>query len=229
MPMTGIATARAACQAMRTATGRIAGPERPPVPKARRGLRVSTSIARPSRVLMQERASAPASAHARAKTAMSPTLGESFGITGSRVAFRTALHDLVGHHGVAAEGHPALLDVRARDVDLEPVHAGRAVEDPRHLGVLLDGVAAHVHEHRRVVLRQPGQHVPDERLHPDALAGRSRSAARRASPRCAGSGSRRAARGRGPWTRGRPGARGRAGPRTRRRSRRCPRPRSAGS
>src|SRR5438128_2110377 len=36
-PMTGIRTARAACQAMRTAMGRMAGPESPPVPKARRG------------------------------------------------------------------------------------------------------------------------------------------------------------------------------------------------
>ena len=32
IPITGIRTARAACHAIRTATGRIAGPERPPVP-----------------------------------------------------------------------------------------------------------------------------------------------------------------------------------------------------
>ena len=90
MPITGILTARAACQAMRTATGRMAGPERPPVPKARRGRRVSTSTTRPSSVLMQETASAPASSEARAKTAMSATFGESLGMTGSRVALRTA-------------------------------------------------------------------------------------------------------------------------------------------
>ena len=90
IPITGIFTARAACQAMRTATGRMAGPESPPVPNASFGRRVSTSTARPSRVLMQESASAPASAAARAKTVMSATLGESLGITGSRVALRTA-------------------------------------------------------------------------------------------------------------------------------------------
>ena len=39
MPITGMRTARAACQVMRTATGRMAGPERPPVPKASRGWR----------------------------------------------------------------------------------------------------------------------------------------------------------------------------------------------
>jgi hypothetical protein len=90
MPITGIFTARAACQAMRTATGRMAGPDKPPVPKARRGRRASTSTTRPSRVLMQDTASAPASSEARANTAMSATFGESLGMTGSRVAFRTA-------------------------------------------------------------------------------------------------------------------------------------------
>ena len=39
---------------------------------------------------MQDSASAPASSAARASTAMSVTLGESFGITGRRVALRTA-------------------------------------------------------------------------------------------------------------------------------------------
>ena len=90
MPMTGMRTARAACHAMRTAIGRMAGPESPPVPKARRGTRRSTSIARPSSVLMQESASAPASSHTRANTLTSVTLGESLGMTGRRVALRTA-------------------------------------------------------------------------------------------------------------------------------------------
>ena len=138
-------------------------------------------------------------------------------------------HHLVRHARVAAEGHPALLHVRAGDVDLEAGDAAarrrrraRPRRTPRpcrrtrsRRAPCRGGAGAAARRARRRGCRRP--------------AGRSRSAGPRASPRCAASGRRRAARGRGPSTRGRRAARGRGCPRTRRRSRRCPRPRSAGS
>ena len=45
----------------RSATGLMAGPDRPPMTLARRGLRRATSTAMPERVLMHEIMSAPAS------------------------------------------------------------------------------------------------------------------------------------------------------------------------
>ena len=74
---------------------------------------------------MQESASAPASSEARANTVMSATLGESLGMTGRRVALRTAATTSWVILRVAAEGHPALLHVRAGDVDLEAGDARR--------------------------------------------------------------------------------------------------------
>jgi len=91
IPMIGSATAWAACQTMRTATGRMAGPERPPVVLASFGRRVCTSMAIPTSVLMRESASAPASAAALAIARMSVTLGESLGMMGRRVASLAAL------------------------------------------------------------------------------------------------------------------------------------------
>jgi hypothetical protein len=54
------------------------------------GSRVSTSIERPTRVLMSERTSAPPSTAALAAVTMSVTFGESFTTSGRRVAGRTA-------------------------------------------------------------------------------------------------------------------------------------------
>ena len=68
---------------MRTATGSTAGPDRPPVFIFRMGLRVATSMRIPRRVLISDRASAPAPATARAISVTSVTLGESFTITGT--------------------------------------------------------------------------------------------------------------------------------------------------
>ena len=67
---------------MRRATGRIAGPERPPVVKPIFGSRRSRSIARPTSVLIRESASAPASTAARADATMSVTFGESLTMSG---------------------------------------------------------------------------------------------------------------------------------------------------
>ena len=82
----GRSTAWATSQTIRTATGRTAGPDRPPVFIFSTGCRVFTSMRIPRRVLMSERASAPAPATARAISVMSVTLGESFTITGTEPA-----------------------------------------------------------------------------------------------------------------------------------------------
>src|SRR5205809_175005 len=90
MPTTGMRTARASSWTMRSATGLMAGPERPPLPAARRGRRASRSIAVARRVLMAVSASAPSASAARPTRVMSPTLGESFTQSGARTRARTA-------------------------------------------------------------------------------------------------------------------------------------------
>ena len=87
MPMTGIETACAACQTMRTATGLIAGPDRPPVLLASTNCRLSISIFAPVIVLIREIASAPPASAARAICVISVTLGVSFMITGWAASF----------------------------------------------------------------------------------------------------------------------------------------------
>ena len=89
MPRMGRLTARDTSHTIRTATGRTAGPDSPPVFIFKMGRRVFTSMRIPRRVLMRERASAPPSAAARAISVMSVTLGESFTITGT-AAWRLA-------------------------------------------------------------------------------------------------------------------------------------------
>src|SRR5688572_31298564 len=74
---------------IRTASGLIAGPERPPVPKERRGRAVAGSIDIPTNVLTSERTSAPASRAARADSTRSGAFGESFTTRVRRVADRT--------------------------------------------------------------------------------------------------------------------------------------------
>jgi len=62
--------------------GLMAGPDKPAVMLAMRGLRVSASMAMATKVLTSEMASAPASCATRAIWAMLVTLGESFTING---------------------------------------------------------------------------------------------------------------------------------------------------
>ena len=68
----------------------MAGPESPPVTFARTGFRLAMSMRIPTSVLMRQRPSAPSPSHARATSAMSATLGESFMKTGLPVTPRTA-------------------------------------------------------------------------------------------------------------------------------------------
>ena len=91
MPMIGICTFLALCQTMRRATGRTAGPERPPVLFASTILRLFTSTAMPVSVLIMEIASAPASSAASAFSVMSDTFGVSLTISGRFAAALTAL------------------------------------------------------------------------------------------------------------------------------------------
>ena len=66
----------------RTAIGRIAGPDRPPVVPASTGRIVTVSIVMPSSVLIIDSPSAPAAMQARAIATMSVTSGDSFANTG---------------------------------------------------------------------------------------------------------------------------------------------------
>ena len=79
-PTTGMLTALATCHTMRRATGLTHGPLKPPVPMLRRDFLRSTSMLMPIRVLMSDTLSAPSASTARAISAMSVTLGESFTI-----------------------------------------------------------------------------------------------------------------------------------------------------
>ena len=76
---------------MRSATGKMAGPEKPPMVLAMTGLRVRRSIRMPSSVLMSVSPSAPPSSHALAMDTISVTLGLSFIYTGFVVTAFTAL------------------------------------------------------------------------------------------------------------------------------------------
>src|SRR6266545_7905397 len=92
----------------RTATGRIAGPDRPPVIPASTGRIVVVSIAMPSSVLIIDRPSAPASTQERATATMSVTSGESLANTGTLagVASRTARSTDAAAYGSQAKTWP---------------------------------------------------------------------------------------------------------------------------
>src|SRR6476619_6317479 len=98
---------------MRTAIGRMAGPLKPPMPFDSSGRRVSTSMAIARNVFTSDTASAPASSAARA-------------------------HDVEGAPQAASELDAALLDVRARDVQLDRGHALGVGQHARDLRVLVD-------------------------------------------------------------------------------------------
>ena len=89
-PTTGIFTAFATCHTMRTATGRTAGPDSPPVIVDRYGRIFSTSMAMPIIVLISETASAPSDSTAFAISEISVTLGDSFTMTVPSNDFLTA-------------------------------------------------------------------------------------------------------------------------------------------
>ena len=89
-PTTGMPTAPASWYVSRTAIGRTAGPESPPVTLASAGRRRSRSITIPGIVFITVRASAPAASAARPMAATSATSGLSLATTGKVVTARTA-------------------------------------------------------------------------------------------------------------------------------------------
>ena len=167
----GGASAARTCHTQRTATGRIAGPDRPPVTPPSAGAIVSVSMTMPSRVLISENPSAPASAQARAMCTMSVTSGDSLANTGcaGSAARRTAPMTRERRDRVAREDLAAALDIRAGDVDLERRH--RRVAGSLRAGVdeLVGVPAGDRDDGPRAVLGQPGQVVRDERVDPRAL------------------------------------------------------------
>ena len=104
------------------------------LPSSGRAAPGATAI--PDRVLIAVRASAPASAMARAIGRMSATFGDSLTSSGRSVARRTAAVTSAGRAGVDRELEPARADVRARDVELDAGDAGHAIEPPRDLDVV---------------------------------------------------------------------------------------------
>ena len=77
-PITGMPTAWLTCHTILRATGKTAAPEYPPIVLASTGRRLFMSMRMPSRVLIRQRPSAPASSQAQAIATMSVTLGVSF-------------------------------------------------------------------------------------------------------------------------------------------------------
>jgi hypothetical protein len=72
------------CHTHRTATGRIAGPDSPPVTPARVGRIVEVSMTMPSSVLIKDKPVAPALITESAISTMSVTSGESLAKIGVR-------------------------------------------------------------------------------------------------------------------------------------------------
>ena len=139
----------AACTSwtVRTATGRIAGPETPPPPAPSTGRRVSGSITIPSRVLIRVTASAPAAAAAPATSTTRSVFADNFAHRGrphAAVASTTSR----GGIGVVGEEVRAAIEVRARQVDLDRHDLGRAPgEGDRSAFVVLDMAAPDAGHH----------------------------------------------------------------------------------
>ena len=91
IPTTGMSTACTTSHVLASASGLIAGPERPPSTVPRIGFRVRESTAMPMNVLTRDTASAPHSSQASAISAMRVTFGVSLAMRGSRVKGRIAL------------------------------------------------------------------------------------------------------------------------------------------
>src|SRR5579884_2336246 len=134
LTLTGILPARYDGWTIRTATGLIAGPERPAVTLETRGVRVSTSMAIPTKVLTSVRPSAPPFSAARASKVMSVTFGESFTNKGRRAA-----------------------RFGAGDVQFVSVNPLALIQDFNTTDVILGGVAEDVHQAARPECAQKGQ------------------------------------------------------------------------
>ena len=150
-------------------SGGSPGRSGPPMTFESFGRRVSTSIAIARNVLTSDTASAPASSAAAANEATSVTLGVSFGMIGRLVARRTADTTWCVPARLHPKEMPALLDVRAGDVQLErgdPLGVG---EHLRHLDVLVHRGPAHVDDHRGPEPPQLGHLLANEAMHADPL------------------------------------------------------------
>ena len=88
-PITGIFTAPQACHTMRSAMGRMAGPDSPANTLLNTGRRFSRSMAIAWKVFTRLRASAPASAQAAAMSGMLSALGLSLTTSGFLHTART--------------------------------------------------------------------------------------------------------------------------------------------
>jgi len=77
--------------------------------------------------------------------------------------------DVVGARQAAAKRDAALLDVRARNVQLERAHAVGIREDPCQLDIFIERAAADVDEDRGAAIAQLRQLFPDEPMDADAL------------------------------------------------------------
>ena len=88
-PTTGMLTAPTACQTIRRAMGRTAGPDSPAKMLSKTGRRFSRSMAQAWKVLVRLMASAPAASTARHMAGMSSAWGLSLTIRGLRQAART--------------------------------------------------------------------------------------------------------------------------------------------
>src|SRR6266702_144769 len=110
VPMIGMSgNAALTCHTHRTATGLMAGPDRPPYLPASAGRMVAGSMTMPSSVLISDRPSAPDATQALATATMSVTSGDSLAKTGmSYLALpRTAAITLPARCGSSANGCPA--------------------------------------------------------------------------------------------------------------------------
>src|ERR1700736_4802595 len=110
VPMIGTSgNAALTCHTHRTATGLMAGPDRPPYWPASTGRIVGGSMAMPSSVLISDRPSAPAATQALATATMSVTSGDSLANTGMSylVLPGTAAITLPARCGSSANNCPA--------------------------------------------------------------------------------------------------------------------------
>ena len=78
-------------------------------------------------------------------------------------------HDIEGAVQAAAEGDPAFLDVRARDIELERVHPFSIGEDSGQLDVLVEGAAADVDDVGDAESPELGQLLGDVPVHANTL------------------------------------------------------------
>ena len=163
------------CHTQRTATGRIAGPDSPPVTPPSAGRIVSVSITSPSRVLISEKPSTPASAQARAMSVMSVTSGESLANTGwfGSAARRTA--PITRDDAMASQANTwPRLSTFGQEMLTSSIDTAGCPASRRASSTYSSVCAAGDRDDRaRAVLGQPGQVVLDERRRCPGPAGRS--------------------------------------------------------